>query len=444
MAKKNLLDAFRKFYMSLLIKNGHVIDPVNDISEVLDVLIQEGKITKIGKNLEEKAEETIDAKNLIVTPGLIDLQVHFREPGREDRETIETGSRAALKGGITSVVTMPNTTPVADNQSVISHILKRNKEVGLINIFPSGATTKGQQGKTLAEMWEIQQAGGIAVTEDGFDVQNEGLLLKAFEYAKTHDILVMSHCEVENLSGMTGLHEGWVSTQMGLEGSPEVSEDLAVVKNIMLAEKVGNRLHLLHNSTKGAMDAIREAKKRGAQNITAEVSVQHFALTDEVALGYNTNAKMYPPLRSQPHVNAVIEAIKEGYVDCFTTDHAPHIEPDKIKPFQDAAFGSIGVETSFAVANTYLVEAGYISLETVISKMTIEPAKIIRVDKGHLSVGVDADIAIIDAQKKWKVDAQKAESKSKNCVFDGYDLVGKTQHVVVGGVVKMRDEEIVG
>lgn len=427
---------------SILIKNGHVIDPKNNIDAEMDVLVTDGKIAKVAKGIEEKADETIDATGLTVTPGLVDLQVHFREPGREDRETIETGSRAALKGGVTTAVAMPNSTPEADNQSVIEFVIKRAKEVGLINILPTGATTKGQDGSRLSEMEELKRSGAVAVTDDGYDVQNPGILRNAMEYAKTHDMLVMSHCETDALTDGGVMHEGWVSTQLGLSDTPAVSEDLAVEKNIMLAKLTGARLHLLHNSTKGAVDAIRRAKKEEHENITAEVSVQHFSLTDEECLGYNTDAKMYPPLRSTDHVEAIIEAIKDGTIDALTTDHAPHIEPDKLKPFEDAAFGSVGLETSFAVANTYLVEKGHVSLSDVVALMTYKPAAIVRSDRGTLSEGAPADIAIFNTKKEWIVDPTKLESKGKNCVFKQKKLLGKAVYVIFGGEVKMKDEEI--
>lgn len=428
---------------SILIQNGHVIDPKNNIDGEMDVLVVDGKIAQVAKGISEKADETINAKGLTVTPGLVDLQVHFREPGREDRETLETGSRAALKGGVTSAVAMPNVTPVADNQSVIEFVVKRAKELNLINIFPTGATTKGQGGSMLSEMWELKNSGAVAVTDDGVDVQDEGILRNAMEYAKTHDMLVMSHCETDALTDGGVMHEGWVSTQLGLPDTPAASEDLAVEKNIMLAKLTGARLHLLHNSTKGAVDAIKRAKEAGFENITAEVSVQHFSLTDEECLGYNTDAKMYPPLRSPDHVAAIIEAIKDGTIDALTTDHAPHIEPDKLLPFEHAAMGSVGLETSFAVANTYLVEKGEVSLSDVIALMTYKPAEIIRVDRGTLSKGAPADISIFDTEKEWIVDPAESESKGKNCVFKGKKLKGKAVHVIVGGEVKMKDEEIV-
>ncbi|MBI5470667.1 dihydroorotase [Candidatus Kaiserbacteria bacterium] len=428
---------------TLLIKNGRVVDPKNDVDGVMDVFVENGKIAKIGKNLKEKADKTIDASGLVVTPGLIDIQVHFREPGREDKETLETGSMAALAGGVTSVVTMPNTTPIADNQTVIEFILKRARELDLINIYPAGSITKGENGAMLSEINELKNSGAIAITDDGVDVQHEGVLKRAMEYARTCDMLLMSHCETEELTEGGVMHEGWVSTQLGLPGISAGTEDLAVYKNILLAEETGARLHLLHNSTAGAMREIRAAKKRGAKNISAEVSVQHFALTDEECMGYNTNAKMYPPLRSQDHIDAIIEGIKDDTVDCFTTDHAPHIEPDKIKAFQDAAFGFVGLETSFAVMNTYLVKKKHIDFSKGIEKMTIAPAKIIGVDKGHLSVGADADIAIFDTDKEWIVDAKKFFSKGKNSPFIGKKLTGKAVYTIVGGKIRYSEGEIV-
>ncbi|MEJ2228303.1 MAG: dihydroorotase [Alphaproteobacteria bacterium] len=423
---------------TLLISNGHVIDPANGIDEKRDILVQNGKIVALGSGIGSHAENVIDASGLVVTPGLVDLQVHFREPGREDRETLETGSQAALAGGITSVVAMPNTTPVADNQSVIEFVLRRARQLDLINIFPAGSITKRQKGELLSEINELKEAGAIAITDDGLDVQSERLLRRAFEYACTCDMLVMSHCEIDELTDGGVMHEGWVSTQLGLPGTPAAAEDLAVAKNIMLANMCGARLHILHNSTKGAVAAIREAKRAGHANITAEVSVQHFALTDEECIGYNTNAKMYPPLRSRDHVDAIIEAIKDDTIDAFTTDHAPHIEPDKLEPFAYAAFGSTGVETSFAVMNTYLVREGHIPLAKGISKMTVEPARIIRADKGTLSVGADADIAIFDINKEWVVDPRKRFSKANNCAFNNKTLVGKAVSTIVGGVEKYR------
>jgi len=428
---------------TLLIQNGRVVDPKNGRDGVMDVFVKDGKVAAIGKNLKQSADKKIDATGLLVTPGLIDMQVHFREPGREDKETLETGSMAALAGGVTSVATMPNTNPIADNQTVIEFVARRAKELDLINIYPTGSITRGEAGTMLSEINELKNSGAIAITDDGVDVQNEGVLKRAMEYAKTVDLLLMSHCETDELTEEGVMHEGWVSTQLGLPGIPASSEDLAVYKNILLAEETGARVHLLHNSTAGAVREIRAAKKRGSKNITAEVSVQHFALTDEECLGYNTNAKMYPPLRSRDHVAAIIKGIKDDTIDAFTTDHAPHIEPDKLKPFQDAAFGFVGLETSFATMYTYLVQPEHIDLAKGIAKMTTGPAGILGIDKGHLTVGADADIAIFDLKKEWVVDAKKFFSKGKNSPFIGKTLTGKAVCTIVAGNVRFEDDKIV-
>jgi dihydroorotase len=420
---------------SLLIQNGRVIDPKNKRDGITDVFIKDGVIVEIGKNLKVKASRKIDATGLVVAPGLVDMHVHFREPGREDMETLETGSRAALAGGVTSVVTMPNTNPIADNQTVIEFILKRARELGLVHIFPAGAITKNESGAILSEMRELKNSGAIGVSDDGVDVNNPGLLLNALEYARTHDLLVMNHCETPELDDHGVMHEGWVATELGLPGIPEVAEDHSVQKGILLAERSGARFHISHMSTKGAVAALRRAKKAGLKNISGEVSVQHFALTDEECRGYNTNAKMYPPLRSRDHVSAIVKAIKDGTIDALTTDHAPHIEPDKTKPFADAARGTVGLETSFAVMNTYLVEKKHISLSEGLALMTHRPAEIIRKDKGTLSVGVGADVAIFDLNQEWTVNPREFFSKGRNSVFEGKKLKGKTVYTIVGGKV---------
>lgn len=424
---------------SLLIQNGHVIDPANDIDGPADIFVRDSRIEAVGPGIEKQADEIIDAGGKIVTPGLIDMQVHFREPGREDKETIETGSRAALAGGVTSVVVMPNTTPPADNQSVIGYIIKKAQELDLMNVYPTGTITKEQDGRQLAEINDLIGAGAIAITDDGVDVQNENVLRRAMEYARTLDVLLMSHCESEALTAGGVMHEGWVSTQLGLIGTPAASEDYAVQKNILLAKLTGARLHLLHNSTAGAVEAIRSAKNEGHKNITAEVSVQHFALSDEACKNYDTNAKMYPPLRSQDHIDAIIQAIKDDVIDAFTTDHAPHTDADKQVPFEHAAFGSTGLETSFAVMNTYLVEPGHIALAKGIEKMTLGPAGILRLNKGTLSAGADADISIFDPQQKWTYDARRhTYSKARNSIFNGHELTGRCTTTIVGGRIKYR------
>jgi dihydroorotase len=427
------IEAMKK---SILITNGHLIDPKNGIDEIYDVRIENGVIESVGKNL-AAADETIDASGKVVCPGLIDLQVHLREPGREDKETIETGLQSALAGGITSVVSMPNLNPVADNQAVIEFQIHKAQKLNLANLYPTGAITKGQKGLELAEMREMKLAGAVAVTDDGVDVQNAGVLEKAMEWAKTFDLPLLSHCEEVSLHAGEGVvHEGEWSTKLGLTGVSAEVEDYGVFRNVLLAEKTGVQFHALHCSTKKGLEIIAEAKARGA-NITCETCPQYFALTDAIVDGYNTNAKMYPPIRSQEHQDAVIERLKDGTIDCISTDHAPHIRPEKLQPFAAAAYGSVGLETSLAIGITYLVEKGHITMSQLIEKMSANPAKVIRIDRGHLGVGAVADITIFDPKKEWTVNPEEFKTKARNCVFSGMKLTGKTTDVFVAGEKKL-------
>ncbi len=428
--------------MNILIKNGRVIDPANNRDEICDVFISDWKIQEVGQNITWNFEREIDATGKIVTPGFIDMQVHLREPGREDQETIETGCKAALAGWVTSIVCMPNVKPTADNQTVIEYILSKAQKLDLARVYPTGAITKWLGWKEIAEMNELKNTWAIAVTDDGLDVQDENILRRAMQYAKNCDILLMSHCETNTLTDWWVMHEGWVSTQMWVPWVPAITEDMAVYKNILLAEDTGARLHLLHNSTAGAMRAIREAKARGNSNITAEATFQHFSLTDEACLEYNTNAKMYPPLRSQKHIDAVIDAINDDTIDAFTTDHAPHTQPDKLMAFEDAPNGFVWLETSLAVANTYLVETGKVELSKVIQKMTSGPANILGINAWTLSEWAPADIAIYDPEQEWIVDENKFFSKGKNTPYSGMKLTGKVTHTLVGGVVKFENDTI--
>ncbi len=428
--------------MNILIKNGRVIDPANNRDEICDVFISDWKIQEVGQNITWNFEREIDATGKIVTPGFIDMQVHLREPGREDQETIETGCKAALAGWVTSIVCMPNVKPTADNQTVIEYILSKAQKLDLARVYPTGAITKWLGWKEIAEMNELKNTWAIAVTDDGLDVQDESILRRAMQYAKNCDILLMSHCETNTLTDLWVMHEGWVSTQMWVPWVPAITEDMAVYKNILLAEDTGARLHLLHNSTAGAMRAIREAKARGNSNITAEATFQHFSLTDEACLEYNTNAKMYPPLRSQKHIDAVIDAINDDTIDAFTTDHAPHTQPDKLMAFEDAPNGFVWLETSLAVANTYLVETGKVELSKVIQKMTSGPANILGINAWTLSEWAPADIAIYDPEQEWIVDENKFFSKGKNTPYSGMKLTGKVTHTLVGGVVKFENDTI--
>ena len=425
---------------TLLITNGRVIDPHNGIDDVCDIVVENGRVKAVGKGLEEQYSpqsfsEIVDATGKIVCPGLVDLQVHLREPGREDKETIETGLKAAIAGGITSVVSMPNVNPVADNQAVIEFQMRKAEQLQLANLFPAGAITKGQKGKELSEMRELKMAGAVAVTDDGVDVQNAGVLEKAMEWAKTFDLPVFSHCEESSLHNCGVMHEGEWSTRLGLSGISAEVEDYGVFRSVLLAEKTGAQFHALHCSTKKGLQIISEAKARGA-HITCETCPQYFALTDAVVKGYNTNAKIYPPIRSTEHQQAVIERLQDGTIDCISTDHAPHIRPDKFQPFATAAYGSVGLETSLAVGITFLVHAGHLSFSQLIEKMSTNPAKVIRINRGHLSVGAVADITIFDPEQEWVVDSTQFQSKGRNCVFEGMTLKGKVTDVFVAGEKK--------
>jgi len=365
----------------IILKGGHVIDPANNIDEILDISIVDGKIEKVAKNISvpDVEGELVEIKEISgkhVFPGLIDLQVHLREPGREDKETIESGLTSAIYGGITSVVSMPNTTPVTDSQSMVEFQIQRAKKVGMANLFPSGAISKGQKGREISEMWEMKNSGIVAVTDDGVDVQNEALLQKAMEYARTHNIVVMSHCENESLTDGGVMHEGKISTKLGVPGTSTQAEDLGVLKNLLLAEKTGCKLHLLHNSTINSVKYIKDARDRGL-DITAETCPQYFSLTDEICDNYNTLGKMYPPIRSQEHQDAIIQGLKDDVITIISTDHAPHLWFEKEQPFTEAAMGSVGLETSFALGYTNLVQKGHLTLSQLVAKMTINPSNVI-------------------------------------------------------------------
>lgn len=425
---------------SILLTGGHVIDPANKRSEVCDVLLEDGKVAKVGKKIDAKGADVIDCKGMLVTPGLFDMHVHFREPGREDKETIEAGLKAALMGGVTSVLTMPNTTPQADNQTVIEYQLSKARKLNLANLFAAGRITKGD--KQLAEMWELKNTGAIAVSNDCEDTDDECLLLHGLEWAKTFDLPLISHPELHSLSHDGVMHEGPLSWELGLEGIPRSGEVLAIHRSIVLAEEAGAQLHITHLSTAPSVDAIRQAKKRGV-NVTADVSVQHASLTYEECRNYNTYAKMYPPLREESDVKAVQEGLKDGTIDALATDHAPHLTSEKLLPFKLAPKGTVGLETSFAVVNTYLVKKGILTMEEAIRKMATNPPKILKQAKGTLSEGADADVSVFDPNMTWTVDPSTFQSKARNSVFAGKKLTGKAVHVFVGGVSKVRDGKLV-
>ncbi|MBI3600227.1 MAG: dihydroorotase [Nitrospinae bacterium] len=422
-----------KLKEKILIKNGRVIDPANKIDAVLDILIENGKIIKVGKSisLQPSAFSLIDASNKLVTPGFIDIHVHLREPGYEYKETIKTGTEAAAAGGFTAIACMPNTKPVNDNQSVTDFILDKAKKEGVVNVYPVGAITKGLKGEELSEIGELKSAGIVAISDDGKPVMNSELMRRAMEYAAMFDLPVISHCEDLHLSEGGVMNEGFISTELGLKGIPNAAEVVMVARDIALAEITGARLHIAHVSASGSIMLIRDAKFRGVK-VTCETAPHYFTLTDKDVNGYNTNAKMNPPLRSEGDFLAVREALREGTIDVIATDHAPHESSEKEVEFDRAPFGIAGLETALPLTLKYVNE-GAMPLNDAIAKFTVNPARILGLNKGTLSEGADADITIIDIEKEWQIDVTKFRSKGKNSPFHGWKVKGKAEMVIVGG-----------
>lgn len=431
---------------TILIKNGRVIDPINKLDGTFDVYIKDGKIQEVGKTLDKKykqVDKTINAKNKVVCPGFVDIHVHLREPGREDKETIYTASRSAAKGGITSVIAMPNSIPPADNQTVLEYILSKAKKESLVNIFVAGAITKKLEHETLAEIWEMKNTGAVCVTDDGtHGLQNLDLYRKAMQYCKTHDMPMLSHTEDDDLSKDGQMHEGLISGKLGLKGIPASAEDTATARLICLVEEIKHQIHFTHVSTKLSASMIKEAKQRGLP-ITADVTPHHFSLTDESVDGFNTHAKVLPPLRSEDHRRALLKGLKDGTFSVIATDHAPHLWKEKETTFEEAAFGMVGFETMLPLIITNLVNKKVLTLNEAIAKITINPAKIMRLNKGTLSKGADADVCVFDPKEKVKVDRTKFESKGQNSPFHGMVLYGKVTDVVVMGQIVVKDSNII-
>jgi len=428
----------------ILIKNGRIIDPENNMDQISDLLISDQKIEKIGKNLEKKNYQIFDAKNHVVFPGIIDLHAHFREPGREDAETLETASQAALAGGICTACAMPNSGQTLENQNAIEFIKNRSSKLDLIDILPIGAISKNLQNETLSEMCEMAKSGAIGFSDDGRDIQSSNLLLKAFKYAYGNNFIIFSHCEDEGLSDNGVLNEGKISTKLGLPGISVESEVLAVFKNIILAEKIGTKLHLLHNSTKKTIEIIRSTKKSGNKNITAEAVIHNCILTEEECDNFNTLAKINPPLRTKEDIVEIIKALNDGTIDTLATDHAPHIEPHKNCPFFDAAFGTIGFETFFSAVFTFLISKKQILFSRAIELVSKNPAKILNEKlKGNFSTGSFADIAIFNPKEKWQFKIKNSFSKGQNCVWENKNLIGKITATFRKGKLKFKNGRII-
>ena len=426
--------------MNVVLKGGRIVDPSQGMDAVSDLLIKNGKISRIGKDIppsKAESEKIINLRGMVVAPGLVDMHVHLREPGFEYKETIRTGSEAAVAGGFTSIACMANTNPVNDNRSVTEFILKQARLGAMAHVFPVAALSRGQAGETLTEFGDLKSAGAVAFSDDGNPVADSGIMRHALEYACSLDMPVLSHCEDRGLSSGGLMHEGFVSTELGLPGIPAVAEDIMVLRDITLARFTGTRVHIAHVSTAGAVQAVRDAKAAGVQ-VTAETAPHYFTLTDEALRGFSTNCKMYPPLRGAEDVEAIKEGLRDGTIDAIASDHAPHSSVEKDVEFAYAANGIIGLETSLSLS-LKLVLDGILTLPQLIEKMSANPARILRISKGSLAPGCDADITVIDIDKAWTVDAGTFCSKSRNCPFDGWDLIGKAVMTIVGGEVRYTD-----
>ncbi len=425
---------------NLHIKNGRIIDPANSRDGIGEIWVIGGKISlKPPANGAET--EAIDANGKVVVPGLIDMHVHLREPGREDKETIATGTRAAAAGGFTSVVPMPNTTPVIDSQTGIKFILSRSQTDAAVNVFPTAAVTKGQLGQEITEFGDLVAAGAVAFTDDGRPVMNNDIMRRALEYASMFNVPVLDHCEDLNLAEGGVMREGKVSVRLGLRGWPSIAESIQVARDAELAAFTGGRIHICHVSAAASVDSIRRAKERGVK-ISGEVTPHHLALTEEAVANYDTHAKCNPPLASEEDRQAVTTGLLDGTIEVISTDHAPHTEIEKDLMFPDAPNGLIGMETAFGVLNMTLVRSGLLPLAKMIEKMTINPARILNLKKGTLSDGADADVTILDPEAKWTVEAKAFNGKSRNCPWEGKELIGKNWMTVVGGKIVYRDGRV--
>ena len=420
----------------LLLQNGRVIDPSQNLDRVTNLLVDDGRIAAYDAKPTGR-ETVLNCTGKIVAPGLIDMHVHLREPGFEEDETIETGTAAALAGGFTSIACMPNTDPPIDTQGTVEFTLDRAERAGHCNVFVTACVSKNREGKELAEIGQLVEAGTVAFTDDGSPVADAELMRRAFEYCLMFDKPILNHAEIKELTQHGVMHEGLTSMVLGLPGIPAAAEDVMTSRDIALAEATGGRLHIMHVSTINSIDALRRAKSRGVR-VTAEATPHHFSLTDECLRTFDSNFKMNPPLRGREHVEAVIAGLIDGTIDAIASDHAPHAREKKMQELDQAPFGIVGLETSLGLVVTKLIEPGHLDWPTAIRKMSLHPARILGIPKGTLHVGADADITVIDPKKRWKVDPAEFQSKSTNSPFVGWELIGRAEMVIVAGQVKFR------
>jgi dihydroorotase len=419
----------------ILIRGGRLVDPSRNLDESGDLYIEDRRIRASGKRM---ADEVIDAKGLVVVPGLIDMHVHLREPGNEDEETIESGSMAAVAGGFTSVAAMPNTQPPVDNVASAEYVLLQSERAGGANIFPIGAVTKGRQGKELAEIGQLSRGGAVAFSDDGDPIGDADVMRRGLQYVNMFGKVVISHCEDRSLSGSGVMNEGVVAMKLGLSGIPASAEEVMVSRDLILAKATGARLHIAHVSTAGSVELIRRAKAQGVR-VTAEATPHHFTLTHECVLDFDANFKMNPPLRSREDVDAVKQGLADGTIDAIASDHAPHSDEEKDIEFPSAPFGAIGMESLLPIAVTELLEPGVVSLPRLVAALSVMPAGVLNLRKGTLADGADADVTLIDLKKEWTINARSFRSKSHNCPFHGRKVRGKAAIVIVGGKIFRND-----
>jgi len=418
---------------TIRITGGRIIDPSRELDQIGDLWIGRGRVLPDGGG--EEAEIVIDARGMIVCPGLIDVHVHLREPGNEEDETIATGAASALAGGVTSVACMPNTIPPIDTQAAAEFVVLQGQRARQANVYPVGTVSKGREGKELAGLGQLVAGGAVAFTDDGAPVADAGLMRRALEYSKMFDLVIMQHCQVPELTVRGVMNEGFESTKLGLGGMPAAAEDIMVARDIRLAEITGGRLHIQHISTARSVELVREGKKRGIR-VTAEACPHHFSLTDECLRTFDSNFKMNPPLRTQADVDAVIEGLKDDTIEILATDHAPHAREKKMRELDMAPFGIVGLETLIPITVLRLIEPGHLSWPEAIRKLTINAAQLLGIAKGTLRPGADADVTIIDPTTPWTIDPTQFKSKSQNTPFGGWEVRGRAHTVLVGGEVR--------
>ena len=419
--------------MTLLLKNGTVVDPSQNLDQVkLDVLIKDGKIADLAQIESQTNWEVVNLAGCFVAPGFVDMHVHLREPGQEEKETIKSGSKAAAAGGFTSILCMPNTQPVNDSPSITRFILEKSRQINTVNVYPCGAISKGLKGETLAEIGEMVEAGVLAISDDGNPVENPQLMRRALEYSRLFDIPVIDHCENPSLAAGGCIHEGTMSTRLGLPGMSRTAEELDVVRDVILSRVTRGHIHIAHLSTMESLDWIRQAKKQEIP-VTCEVTPHHFILKDEDINSYDTNCKMNPPLREARDVEAMLQGLQDGSIDCIATDHAPHTKLDKETTFVDAANGVIGLECAISLAWEFLVKRKIVTIYHLVELFSLNPSRILKLNKGTLKKGSSADVTIIDPNRVVTVNKDKFQSLSRNCPFDGWKLKGAPVMTIVGG-----------